>query len=127
MPFTFDEATYRISMPPGDTGDLHLEIEWDTNSKNAAAVFAIVNPRYGKDLLIKAAEIENGKAHIRLCNHDTRDMKPGTYSWQLRLISSPARDEAGNIIADSCTDDVISVFSGDRMPEFILEKKGARV
>ena len=127
MPFTFDEATYRISMPPGDTGDLHLEIEWDTNGKNAAAVFAIVNPRYGKDLLIKAAEIENGKAHIRLCNHDTRDMKPGTYSWQLRLISSPARDEAGNIIADSCTDDVISVFSGDRMPEFILEKKGARV
>ena len=127
MPFTFDEATYRISMPPGDTGDLHLEIEWDTNGKDAAAVFAIVNQRYGRDLLIKAAEIENGKAHIRLCNHDTRDMKPGAYAWQLRLISSPARDEAGNIIADSCTDDVISVFSGDRMPEFILEKKGARV
>ncbi len=127
MPFRFDEASNKISMPPGDTGDLHFEVEWDTNGKKAAILFAIVDNRMGIDALLKSAEIADGKAHIRLCNHDTRDMKPGTYSWQLRLITSPARDEAGNIIADSCTDDVISVFSGDRMPEFILEKKGARV
>ena len=126
MPFMFDEATKRISMPPGDTGDLYLEIEWDTNGKDAAALFAVVNAN-GKDLMLKAAEIVDGKAHIRLCNHDTRDLKPGTYAWQLRLVTSPARDEEGNIIADECTDDVISVFSGEEMPEFVLEKKGARV
>jgi hypothetical protein len=122
----FDEATKKISMPPGDTGDLYLEIEWDTNGKDAAALFAVVNAN-GKDLMIKAAEIVDGRAHIRLCNHDTRDLKPGTYAWQLRLVTSPARDEEGNIIADECTDDVISVFSGEEMPEFVLEKKGARV
>ena len=127
MPFTFDEATKTISMPPGDTGDLHLEIDWDTNGRDAAAVFAIVHPRYGKDLLLKAAEIKEGRVHIRLCNHDTRDLRPGNYAWQIRLVASPARDEAGNIIADACTDDVVSVFSGNEMPEFILEKKGARV
>ena len=126
MPFMFDEATKRISMPPGDTGDLYLEIEWDANGKDAAALFAVVNAN-GKDLMIKAAEIVDGRAHIRLCNHDTRDLKPGTYAWQLRLVTSPARDEEGNIIADECTDDVISVFSGEEMPEFVLEKKGARV
>lgn len=127
MPFTFDETTMRISMPPGDTGDLYLDVEWDTHGKDAAAVFAIVNPRYGKDVLLKAVEIIDGKAHVRLCNHDTRDIKPGTYAWQVRLVTSPARDEHGNIIADECTDDVISVFGGEEMPEFILEKKGARV
>ena len=127
MPFTFDEATKKISMPPGDTGDLYLEIEWDTNGRDAAAVFAIVNPRYGKDLLIKAAEIEDGRAHIRLCNHDTRDLRPGSYAWQLRLVTGPDRDGEGGIAADDCTDDVVSVFPGEEMPEFILEKKGARV
>ena len=54
-------------------------------------------------------------------------MKPGVYAWQLRLVTSPARDEDGNIIADECTDDVVSVFSGEAMPEFVLEKRGARV
>ena len=127
MPFMFDETTKKISMPPGDTGDLYIEVEWEANGKETAAVFAIVDTRYGKDLMIKAAEIVDGKAHIRLCNHDTRDLKPGTYAWQLRLVTSPARDEEGNIIADECTDDVISVFSGEEMPEFVLEKKGARV
>lgn len=126
MPFTFDEATYRISMPPGDTGDLFIEAEWDTE-KETAVVFAIVNRRTGEDLMLKAAEIEGGRAHIRLCNHDTRDLEPGTYNWQLRMVTSPVRDENGNIIADECTDDVISVFSGDSMPVFKLERKGARV
>lgn len=126
MAFTFDEATNKISMPPGDTGDLFVDVEWDTE-KETAVVFAIVNRRTGEDMMLKSAEIEGGKAHIRLCNHDTRDLEPGTYNWQLRLVTSPARDEEGNIIADECGDDVISVFSGDSLPVFKLEKKGARV
>lgn len=126
MPFAFDEATYKISMPPGDTGDLFVDVEWETD-KEIAAVFAIVNKRTGEDVMKKAVEVVDGKAHIRLCNHDTRDAEPGTYNWQLRLITSPARDEEGNIIADECADDVVSVFGGDDMPVFRLEKKGARV
>lgn len=126
MAFTFDEETRKISMPPGDTGDLFVDVEWDTE-KETAVVFAIVNRRTGEDMMLKSAEIADGKAHIRLCNHDTRDMEPGIYNWQLRLVTSPARDEEGNIIADECGDDVISVFSGDSLPIFKLEKKGARV
>ena len=126
MPFTFDEATYKISMPPGDTGDLFIEVEWDTD-KEVAAVFAIVDRRTGEDVMKKAAEVSNGVAHIRLCNRDTRDIEPGTYAWQLRLITSPARDDDGNVIADECADDVVSAFGGDSMPAFRLEKKGARV
>lgn len=127
MAFSYDEATRKISMPPGDTGDIYFRVEWDTHGKEAAVLFAIVNRRTGEDMLIKAAEIADGAAHIRLCNHDTRDIEPGEYRWQVRLITSPAKDEDGNIIADECTDDVVSVFSGDGMPVFKIEKKGARV
>ena len=127
MPFTFDEATYRISMPPGDTGNLFFDVEWDTHEKEAVVIFAIVNRRTGKDVLLKTAEVADGRAHIRLCNHDTRDLEPGTYNWQARLVTSPAKDEDGNVIADECTDDVDSVFDGDNMPVFRLERGGARV
>lgn len=125
MAFNFDEDSNKISMPPGDTGDLHLQIEWDTHGKDAVVVFAIVNRRTGVDMMIKAAEIVNGYAHIRLCNHDTRNIAPGTYQWQIRLVTSPAHDADGNVIADECTDDVISVFT--EMPTFVIQKGGARV
>lgn len=127
MAFTFDEATKKISMPPGDTGDIYFGVQWDTQGKEAAVLFAIVNRRTGEDIMRRAAEIVDGRAHVRLCNHDTRDIEPGEYRWQLRLITSPAKDEEGNIIADECTDDVVSVFSGDNLPVFRMEKKGARV
>lgn len=134
MAFTFREENHMISMPPGDTGDLWIEVEWGAMRAGDAVLFAIVDRRSGEDLLCKAAEVvveqgEDGKrlalAHIRLCNHDTRDLDPGTYFWQLRLVTGPARDGQGNVIADDCSDHVISVF--DELPVFKLLKKGARV
>lgn len=127
MPFSLNEETKEISMPPGDTGDIYIELDWDTQGKDAAVVFAIVNRVTGEDIMRKAAEIEDGIAHIRLCNHDTRDLTAGKYAWQLRLVTSPARDAEGNVVADECTDDVISVFAGGSQPTFRLERKGARV
>lgn len=133
MAFTFDETNNMIRMPPGDTGDLWIEVEWAVLREGDAVLFAIVNRR-GEDLMCRAADVaietgEDGtrlaRAHIRLCNHDTRDLEPGTYYWQLRIVTSPARDEQGNVIADECSDHVISVF--DDMPVFKLMKKGARV
>ena len=132
MAFTFDEETRKISMPPGDTGNIWLEIDWPAMKAGDAVIFAIVSRREG-DMLLKAAEVEQDaesglyRAHIRLCNHDTRDIEPGTYNWQVRLVTDPVRDENGNVIADECTDNVISVFGGDSMPVFRMERKGGRV
>ncbi len=134
MAFSFNEETYAIRMPPGDTGDLWIEVEWGAMSEGDAVLFAIVDKRSSEDLMCRAAEVrmetdESGvqiaKAHIRLCNHDTRDLEPGTHYWQLRLVTSPARDADGNVIADECSDHVVSVF--DEMPVFKLLRKGARV
>ena len=127
MPFTFDEATYKISMPPGDTGDLYITIDWDAQGKDAVAVFAIVDKATCTDVLLKYTDIVNNEAHFRFCNQDTRTLKAGTYCWQLRIVTSPTRDEAGKVIVDENTDDVISVFCGDELPTFRIEKGGATI
>lgn len=114
-------------MPPGDTGDIYLEIDWqNADLSDAAIVFGVVD-RDGSDVVLKQGDIADGKTHIRICNHDTRDLEPGTYRWQLRIVTNPALDGDGNVIADDCSDNVVSVFSGNSLPKFILEKKGARV
>ena len=127
MALKFNADTYEISMPPGDTGDIYLEIDWkNADLSDAAIVFGVVD-KFGEDIVLKQGDIVDGKTHIRICNHDTRDLEPGRYGWQLRIVTSPAVDENGNVIADECSDNVISVFDGDKLPKFILEKKGARV
>lgn len=126
MAFTYDETTRKISMPPGDTASIHVKIDWAGLSDGDAVLFAIVD-RTGEDLLVKAADVTGGEAEIRLCNHDTRDIEPGNYKWQLRIVTSPARDDNGNVIADECGDHVLSVFGGDSMPVFRMERGGARV
>lgn len=127
MAISINFEDYTISMPPGDTGDIYLEIEWKhVDLSNAAIVFGVCDSA-GEDIVLKQGDIVDGKTHIRLCNHDTRDLEPGKYRWQLRIVTDPATDANGNIIADDCEDNVVSVFNGNKLPKFILEKRGARV
>ena len=127
MPISLNEKDYTISMPPGDTGDIYLEIEWkNVDLSNAAIVFGVCDSS-GDDILLKQGDIVDGKTHIRFCNRDTRDLEPGNYKWQMRIVTDPATDENGKVIADDCSDDVVSVFNGNKKPKFILENRGARV
>ena len=125
MAFTFDESTYKISLPQGDTADIDVSIDYAGIEPGDALLFAIFDPQSG-DLMSKTVELQDGRAHIRLCNHDTRDIAPGTYKWNLRIITNPARDADGHIIADDCTDDVITVF-GEKLPIIKIYRGGAHV
>lgn len=126
MPFRFYERKRAIELAAGDTADLYIAVDWAGLADGDAILFAICDWR-GEDLLVKAADVTDGRAHVRLCNHDTRDLDAGRYKWQLRIVTSPARDESGSVIADACTDDVISVFDNDSLPDFRLTRTGARV
>lgn len=123
MPFAFDGKTKTITMAVGDTATIGVNVQWDRLKAGDVVLFAVFDS--SGDLLCKAAEITDGQARIRLCNHDTRDIKPGKYSWNLRIVTSPAQDEAGNVYADECSDNVITVF--DHPPAFKLKQGGARV
>lgn len=125
MPFRFEASDNSIQMACGDTANIFVDVEWDRLNEGDVLLFAVFDKSTGEDLLLKPVEIENGTAKIRLCNHDTRDLEAGRYKWNLRLVTSPARDEQGNVIADECSDDVVTVF--DDPPNIRLTKGGARV
>ena len=125
MAFVYDSDTHKITMPQGDTADIDVAIDYAGIGPGDALMFAIFDPQSG-DLMRKTVELQDGRAHIRLCNHDTRDIAPGTYKWNLRIITNPARDADGNIIADDCTDDVITVF-GEKLPIIKIYRGGAHV
>ena len=112
-------------MATGDTANIWVDVEWDKIAPGDVLLFAIFDPSETGDLVCKPAEIVDGTAHIRLCNHDTRDIEPGRYKWNLRLITSPVYDEEGNVRVDECSDDVITVF--DTPPSFRLTRGGAYV
>lgn len=124
MPGNYDESTRQITLPCGDTFDLWIDVEWDALTEGDVILFAVYNSS-GEDVLVKAAEIEDGTAHIRICNHDTRDIAAGRYKWNLRLVTDPERDENGNVYAADCSDNVITVL--DTPPTFKLWKGGAYV
>ena len=124
MPFALDESSRAITMACGDTANFWADVEWDRLAEGDVLLFAIFDPDEG-DLLVKPVEIEDGQAHIRICNHDTRDIEPGRYKWNLRLVTSPVYDEEGNVRVDECTDDVITVF--DNPPSIRLARGGAYV
>ena len=125
MPFAFDESTRAITMAAGDTADIAVYVNWDRLSAGAVLLFAMFDPAQSGDLICKPVAIEDGQAHVRLCNHDTRDIEPGRYKWNLRIVTSPDLDESGNVRADECTDDVLTVF--DSPPAFKLTKGGGYV
>lgn len=124
MPFRFNEEDNSIQMACGDTGGFTVEIEWEKLAPGDVILFAI-SERSGEDKLVKPMEIEDGQAHIRLCNHDTRDIEAGRYRWNLRIVTSPVYDEDGNVRVDECSDDVITVF--DDPPNIRLTRGGAYV
>lgn len=125
MPGNFDSATRQITLPCGDTFDLWVDIDWPALAAGDVILFAIFDKSTGEDMLVKPAEIVDGQAHIRLCNHDTRDIEPATYRWNLRIVADPVRDENGNVLVDECTDNVITVL--DDPPRIKLWKGGAYV
>ena len=125
MPFRFDAHDNSIRMACGDTADISINISWSRLSQRDVILFAVFDKNDGKDLVCKSAEIIDGMAYIRLCNHDTRDIPEGRYKWNLRIVTDPEYDENGNVCVEDCSDNVITVFSNP--PTFSLSKGGGYV
>lgn len=55
-------------------------------------------------------------------------MRPGIYYYDVRIVTDPAYDEHGNVVADDESDNVISLYSGkSSMPEFEITGVSVRV
>lgn len=125
MPFKLNPTDMSIQMACGDTADIQFHVNWDTLSDGDVMLFAIFTNTTCEDVLCKCLEISDGVAHLRLCNQDTRDIPAGKYYWNLRIVTSPARDAEGNVRVDADTDDVITIY--DKPPCIQLKRSGAYV
>lgn len=127
MPYTFDPDTHEIKLPVGDTVNIPVRVRGDAIFH--AMVFAIYDRADGTDLLRVPVEIVDGAARIRLATKHTRDLEPGKYKWNLRLVTDPEYDENGNIMLQDINDDAMTVFGPENseIPDIILVRNGGRV
>ena len=125
MPFVFNPSSKSIIMACGDTANIGVNINYDKLVDGDVILFAIFDRMNGDDLLCKTVEVKDGKAEIRLCNHDTRDIAPGEQNWNLRIVTNPAKNIDGSVYVDDCLDDVITVFN--IIPTIKLIRGGAYV
>ena len=116
-----------MALPVGDTAPINFTISGDGIALSAGdmLLFAISDPATGAELLRKQVEIAGGIAEVRLTNADTRDLTPGEYVWNARIITGPELDGEGNIVASDATDEVISVLPAPA--RFVLTEVTGRV
>ena len=126
MAYTFNPDTGDIVLPVGDTADIYVSVNYSGLNKTSRVLFGVFDKyTLDKDIFLKQATIENGIAHIRLANTDTRDLAIGTYRWQIWIVTGGVTDKEGNIVTDDCSDEVSSVFKNP--PTIKLVKGGAYV
>ena len=119
----YNTVTAEIEMYCGDTGTLPIYVEWNAMPDDTVLLFTVFDAN--DDLIKRPIELIDGVGKIRLCNSDTRDLDPGSYNWQLRIVTGAEFDEQGNIVANDCADDVHSWFKP--APKFKLLRAGGYV
>ncbi len=132
--FNLDTATGQITLPQGDTAEFAVKLICGGRLPvGTVGVFGIRNATAGsatnKYLLTKAFDVVDNEVHIRLTNHDTRELPIASHKWDLRIVTEPNRDpETNEVIAPDDGDNVYSVYSGTRdMPPFVVTDIAARV
>ena len=116
-----------MALPVGDTAPINFTISGDgiALSEGDMLLFAISDPATGAEVLRKQVEIVGGVADLRLTNADTRDLAPGEYAWNARIVTDPELDEDGLIVCEDDADEVVSILSAPA--RFVLTEVTARV
>lgn len=130
--FNLDTATGQITIPQGDTAEFVVNIIADGRlPKGTVAVFGVRNASTSnKYLLTKAFDVQDDNSvHVRLTNHDTRELPIASHKWDIRIVTDPNRDpETNEVIAPDDGDNVYSAYSGTRdMPPFVVTDIAARI
>ena len=103
-----------ITLPRGDTLLFSVRMKQDGEiahfPEGAVGVFGVSKGK--RTLLSKVFPVEEGCMAVCLTNADTRSLKAGEYSWDLRIVTDPEYDGDGNVKCDDASDQVVSIFSG---------------
>ncbi|MEF9895075.1 MAG: hypothetical protein RR893_12305 [Clostridia bacterium] len=131
-----DPVNYDITIPCGDTGVFvvtltNLDGTPRTTPFNGAAVFSICEVSPTSKTKTERAKfpvaIVDNTATILITNAFSRDLKPGVYYWDARIVTDPEYDTDGNVKCGDITDEVHSLLAwrAGGMPKFtVLEVSG---
>lgn len=94
----FDLDHMTITMSIGDTGAVYVRGVGYDFSENDRAVFTVRTPNGGLMIEREYQMDENGGFILCFHNADTEGYPAGTYSWDVRYVINPYRDETGAIV-----------------------------
>lgn len=92
----FDVKNMNISFCRGDTGSVTIHTTGYAFGSGDRAIFTIKDASrvtVRKDVL----EITDGDVSIGFSNKQTKMLRSGTYSWDVRFVVDPEFDDNGNI------------------------------
>lgn len=112
-----------LALPRGDTALLRVQIAGAQLGDADRAVFAVYDRFEERELLRKTAAISGGAAAFALKNADTKDIAPGRYRYDVRVVRDPVY-EAGEIAGGR---EVHSLFAAGGLPAIDIEEVGAHV
>lgn len=122
MALILDPETLKIICPSGDTGMFTVTFETVDGTPlespiSGVAVFAVCkqitrSAAYNTKARSEPIPIVDNTATVLITPGFSRQIEPGEYNWDIRIITDPAYDEeTGQIITDENTDEVHSLFA----------------
>ena len=129
---SINEVNGNIVLPRGATG--HFQVDLTTNGELDPevdrAVFAIASAStsrrsttyttvHRKDYPIVRTETGYSVV-VDIANEDTSGLEPGSYIWNLTIVTDPEYDNDGMVDVRDRTDGVYPLWSGDSQPTFEL-------
>lgn len=123
--FSLTPETGLIELNVGDTGSVEVEGHRDDGEAWTEDDRAVFTVKGGDTIVIERTyaldsdTLGNGVILIEFHSNDTKDLKPGSYTWEIRWFANPYYDEDDNIVGGDIVDTPGINGDGKPMP-FVL-------
>ncbi|MEG1813915.1 MAG: hypothetical protein RR337_11545 [Clostridia bacterium] len=124
-----DPKDQTITCPQGDTGMFTVSLVGKDGlalpqTIIGVAVFSVCQISAGlyKKIKSKHVPLVDNTATILITNEFSRAVPAGTYMWDVRIVTDPEYDLAGDVICSDSTDEVHSLYAArdTGMPKYIV-------
>lgn len=122
-----DTQQKSITIPRGDSGAVAVELtvtdgEGQPMSIMGKAIFAICKATSSSytTMKTKVVDVVDNVVPLAFVNSDTEGIPPGSYFWDIRILTEPETDDKGDTVETDDVGEVHSVFAMDGMPKFTV-------
>lgn len=123
--FSIEAGNGAVTISQGDTGSFELEAQRTDGEAWTSDDRAVFTVKAGEEIVLERVyrldnpdddpNLENGVIRIEFTNADTKDLAPGSYTWEMRFSISAYMDDDDVVSGDNVDTPGID-GSGDPMP-----------